>query len=168
MKFRLLMKRFVVVILNPLESNGWTSLVINHGDIHRMRREKHTKTDRIDAQLKSRELKDGRLDGIHIPEFDREELRSLFRRRIDLVKDFRRIKSNIKMELLYFGIKEPEELDNGHWSHDYRKRFDDQVFRNPTAKAAPAGRMRFFRFVEQELRDVSTQLRRHCSFWYYL
>ncbi|MDV7141046.1 IS110 family transposase, partial [Maribacter sp. TH_r10] len=70
--------------------------------------------------LISRELKDGRLEGIHVPDVDREELRSLFRRRNDLVKDFRRIKSYIKMQLLYFGIKEPEEFDNDHWSHKYR------------------------------------------------
>lgn len=145
------------------ESYGWFSLVVNPADIHRKGKEKHTKTDKIDAQLISRELKDGRLDGIHIPDVDREELRSLFRRRNDLVKDFRRIKSYIKMQLLYFGIKEPEEFDNDHWSHKYRKWLDDIVFKNPTAKATLESRMRFFRFVDQELRDVSTQLRRYCK-----
>ena len=145
------------------ESYGWTSLVVNPADIHRRGKEKHTKTDRIDAQLIARELKDGRLEGIHIPGVDREELRSLFRRRNDLVKDFRRIKSYIKMQLLYFGIKEPVEFDNDHWSHKYRNWLDGMVFSNPTAKATLASRMRFFRFVDQELRDVSTQLRRYCK-----
>jgi len=145
------------------ESYGWTSLVVNPADIHRKGKEKHTKTDRIDAQLISRELKDGRLEGIHVPDVEREELRSLFRRRNDLVKDFRRIKSYIKMQLLYFGIKEPEEFDNDHWSHKYRKWLDGIVFENPTAKATLESRMRFFRFVDQELRDVSTQLRRYCK-----
>ncbi|BDW93396.1 hypothetical protein MACH07_22280 [Flagellimonas marinaquae] len=145
------------------ESYGWTSLEVNPADIHRKGKEKHTKTDRIDAQLISRELKDGRLEGIHVPDVEREELRSLFRRRNDLVKDFRRIKSYIKMQLLYFGIKEPEEFDNDHWSHKYRKWLDGIVFENPTAKAMLESRMRFFRFVDQELRDVSTQLRRYCK-----
>ena len=145
------------------ESYGWISLVVNPADIHRKDKEKHTKTDKIDAQLIARELKDGRLDGIHIPDIHREELRSLFRRRNDLVKDFRRIKSYIKMQLLYFGIKEPEEFDNDHWSHKYRKWLDDMVFQYPTAKATLDSRMRFFRFVDQELRDVSTQLRRYCK-----
>jgi len=83
------------------ESYGWRSLVVNPGDIHRKGKEKHTKTDKIDARLIARELKDGRLEGIHVPGVCREELRSLFRRRNDLVKDFRRIKSYIKMQLLY-------------------------------------------------------------------
>jgi transposase len=138
------------------------AVVVNPADIHRKSKEKHTKTDRIDAQLISRELKDGRLDSIHIPTIEREELRSLFRRRNDLVKDFRRIKSYIKMQLLYFGIKEPAHFDNDHWSHAYRKWLDDMIFKHPTAKATLESRMRFFRFIDKELREVSTQIRAYC------
>jgi transposase len=71
------------------EGYDWRSLVVNPADIHRKGKERHTKTDRIDAQLISRELKDGRLESIIVPDKKREELRSLFRRRNDLVKDFR-------------------------------------------------------------------------------
>jgi transposase len=148
------------------EGYGWCSLVVNPADIHRKGKERHTKADRIDAQLIARELKDGRLESIIVPDVEREELRSLFRRRNDLVKDFRRIKSYIKMQLLYFGIREPEEFDNDHWSHKYREWLDDMVFKYPTAKATLESRMRFFRFVDQELRDVSTQLRRYCKVHY--
>jgi len=147
-------------------SYGWNSLVVNPADIHRKGKERHTKTDRIDAQLISRELRDGRLESITIPEREREQLRSLFRRRNDLVKDFRRVKSYIKMQLLYFGIKVPEEFDNDHWSHKFRTWLDDMVFTYPTAKATLESRMRYFRFVDQELRDVSTLLRRYCKVHY--
>lgn len=145
------------------ESYGWQSLVVNPADIHRKGKEQHTKTDKLDAQLIARELKDGRLESIIIPDKEREELRSLFRRRNDLVKDFRRVKSYIKMQLLYFGIKEPEEFDNDHWSHKYRNWLDNMVFEYPTAKATLDSRLRFFRFVDQELRDISTELRRYCK-----
>lgn len=74
------------------ESYGWRSLVVNPADIHRKGKELHTKTDKIDAQLISRELKDGRLESIILPDKKREELRSLFRPRNDLVKDYRRVK----------------------------------------------------------------------------
>ncbi len=141
---------------------GWLSLVVNPADIHRKGKEKHTKTDRIDAQLISRELKDGRLESIFIPSVEREELRSLFRRRNDLVKDFRRIKSYIKMQLLYFGIKEPEEFDNDHWSHKYRKWLDAMVFKYPTAKSTLESRMRMFRFIDQDLRSVTNEIRAYC------
>ncbi|WNH10822.1 hypothetical protein [Thalassobellus suaedae] len=63
------------------EGYGWLSLVVNPADIHRKRKESFTKTDKIDDQLIARELKDGILESIYIPEVEREQLRSLFRRR---------------------------------------------------------------------------------------
>lgn len=78
-------------------SYGWRSFVVNPADIHRNTKEKVTKTDAIDARVISRELKDERLNHIVVPEVEREQFRSLFRRRNDLVKDFRVIKSKIKM-----------------------------------------------------------------------
>lgn len=148
------------------ESYGWRSLVVNPADVHRKGKEKHTKTDRIDAQLIARELKDGRLDGIHVPDMEREQLRSLFRRRNDLVKDYRRIKSLIKSQLLYFGVTVPEEFDNSHWSHGFRDWLDALEFEYTPARATLDSRMRQFRFVDQDLRDVSTQLRRFCKTYY--
>ncbi|TLF39171.1 IS110 family RNA-guided transposase [Maribacter aurantiacus] len=142
------------------EGYGWRSLVVNPADIFRRGKERHTKTDRIDAQLIARELKDGRLGGIVVPDPQREQLRSLFRRRNDLVKDMRQIKSYIKMQLLYYGIKVPEEFDNDHWSHAFRNWLDGLEFAHPTGKEVLESRMRSFRFVDREFRDVSTRLRK--------
>jgi len=144
------------------EGYGWCSLVVNPADIHRKGKERFTKTDKIDAQLIARELKDGRLDSIHIPDVAREQLRSLFRRRNDLVKDFRRIKSTLKMQLLYFGVRIPEEFDNDHWSHSFRHWIDSLEFVHATARETFDSRMRSFRFIDKELRDVSTKLRAYC------
>lgn len=143
-------------------SYGWDALVVNPADIFRKGKERYTKTDKIDAQLISRELKDGRLESIEVPGKEREELRSLFRRRNDLVKDLRRIKSYIKMQLLYYGIDVPQEFDNDHWSHRFRKWLDGLEFSFITGKATLESRMRSFRFVDQDLRLVSNQLRAYC------
>jgi len=144
------------------EGYGWRSLVVNPADIPRKGKEKYTKTDKIDAQLISRELKDGRLDSIHIPELEREHLRSLFRRCNDLVKDYRRVKSYIKMQLLYFGFSIPEEFDNDHWCHKFRDWLDAVVFEYPTARDTLDSRMRLFRFIDKEIREVFTKLRAYC------
>jgi transposase len=138
------------------EGYGWRSLVVNPADIHRKGKERFTKTDKIDAQLIARELKDGRLECIHIPEVEREQLRSLFRRRNDLVKSY------IKMQLLYFGVSIPEAFDNDHWSHDFRGWIDAIVFNHPTARETLDSRMRSFRFIDKELREVSSKLRAYC------
>lgn len=141
---------------------GWLSLVANASDIHRRGKEQFTKTDGIDAQLIARELKDGRLQGIEVPSVEREQLRSLFRRRNDLVKDLRRVKSYIKMQLLYYGISLPREFDNDHWSHAFRNWIDQLAFAHPPGKETLESRMRYFRFVDKELREVSTKLRAYC------
>lgn len=148
------------------ESFGWNSIVVNPADIHRKGKERYTKTDRIDAQLISRELKDDRLQGIHVPHIEREQLRSLFRRRNDLVKNYRRIKSLIKSLLLNQGIDVPLEFDNAHWSHKFRIWLDNLEFPYSTAKMTLDSHMRYFRFVDQELRDISTELRRYCKVHY--
>lgn len=141
---------------------GWLSIVANPADIHRRGKEKYSKTDRIDAQLIARELKDNRLNSITVPEIEREELRSLFRRRNDIVKDIRRNKSRIKMQLLYFGITIPEKFNTDKWSHSFRNWVDAVTFTYPTAKSALEGRMRTFRFLDKEKRDISTELRAYC------
>ena len=148
------------------ESYGWRSLVVNPADVFRKGKERHTKTDRIDAQLIARELKDGRLESIEVPDPKREQLRDLFRRRNDLVKDMRQIKSYIKMQLLYYGIAVPEEFDNDHWSHGFRDWLDGLCFDYVTGKEALESRMRSFRFIDKEFRDVSTQLRKYTKAYY--
>tara|TARA_B100000949_G_scaffold173344_1_gene153897 strand:+ start:238 stop:1293 length:1056 start_codon:yes stop_codon:yes gene_type:complete len=148
------------------ESYGWKSFVVNPADIYRRGKARHTKTDRIDAQLIARELKDGRLNSIHVPDIQREQLRSLFRRRNDLVKDYRRIKSLIKSQLLYMGVSLPKEYDNSHWSHSFRDWLDNLEFAYSPARATLDSRMRMFRFIDQEVRDVSTGLRSFCKVYY--
>src|SRR5690606_5941242 len=141
---------------------GWRALVANPADIRRYGKEKCSKTDRIDAQLIARELKDDRLNSIKVPDLQREALRSLFRRRNDIVKDIRRNKSRIKMQLLYYGITIPEEFDKDKWSHNFRNWVDGVIFAHPTAKSTLEGRMRTFRFLDSEKREVSNELRAYC------
>ena len=148
------------------EGYGWHSLVVNPADIFRRGKERHTKTDSIDAQLIARELKDGRLECIEVPDRCREQLRSLFRRRNDLVKDMRQTKSYIKMQLLYYGIEVPEVYDNDHWSHGFRDWLDGLEFEYESGKEGLRSRMRTFRFIDREFRDVSTLLRRHTKAHY--
>ena len=84
------------------ESYGWKSLVVNPADISKTGKSQYQKTDKIDARLICRELKDGRLESIRVPDKEREQLRSLFRRRNELVKDFRKVKSRLKAQLLFY------------------------------------------------------------------
>lgn len=147
-------------------SYGWKSMVVNPADIHRKGKEQYTKTDKIDAQLIARELRDGRLTSISVPDEKREGLRSLFRRRNDLVKQYRKVKGRIKSQLLYLGVDLPQEYDNSYWSHAFRGWLDEMNFKEPTMALTLKSRMRSFRFIDEELREVSNQLRKYCRSHY--
>jgi len=61
----------------------------------RMNKDKYEKTDSIDARKLSKYLKAGLLRSVSIPDVKREQLRSLFRRRVQLVKNIRSVKNVI-------------------------------------------------------------------------
>ena len=144
------------------QSFGWNSLVFNPADISRTGKTQFQKTDQIDADLICRELKDNRLHGITVPDMERDHLRCLFRRRNDLVKDLRQIKSKIKAQLLYLGIKLPPEFDNANWTKAFTRWIDGLAFENETVKAAMNSRKAQFEFLESSMREVSNELRKYC------
>lgn len=144
------------------QAYGWHSLVFNPSDISRTGKSQFQKSDQIDADLICRELKDNRLSGITIPDIERDHLRCLFRRRNDLVKDLRQIKSKIKAQLLYLGIKLPAEFDNANWTKSFRRWIDNLAFENETVKTAMNSRKAQFEFLEASVREVSNELRKYC------
>ena len=144
------------------KSFGWHSLVVNPADISKTGKSQYQKTDKIDATLICRELKDARLTSIVIPEPEREALRCLFRRRIELVADFRRIKSTLKMQLLYLGIEIPERLDKSSWSHDFRNWIRELKTGFSSSEYAILNRLGQFEFLDLQIREVSNELRAYC------
>lgn len=82
----------------------------------RINKQDWQKTDKLDSRNLCKHLSDDNLKGIYIPEEEQEQLRSLFRRRILLARQVRTIKNHIKSQLLYYGIKLPEEYDNPNWN----------------------------------------------------
>jgi transposase len=144
------------------ESFGWHSIVFNPADLSRTGNAQHQKTDKIDSALICRELKDRRLRGISVPSIEREQLRCLFRRRLDLVKDYRQIKVRLKGQLLYLGVEIPEEYDNPNWSHGFRDWIRSLKFEHDTMNYTLASEMRQFDFIDASVREVSNTLRKYC------
>ena len=144
-------------------SYGWESLVVNPADISKTGKSQYQKTDSIDARLICRELKDGRLSSIGIPSIEREQLSFLFRRRIALVKDFRAIKSQIKMSLLYLGISIPEQFDKqAKWSKAFIKWIQELECDYQTATKSILSELAHYQFIDSQIKSVSNQLRAYC------
>jgi len=143
-------------------SFGWHAKVVNPADVHRPAKAQFQKTDKIDARMLCKELKDDRLKGIHVPSIEQEQLRCLFRRRNELVKEHRKIKTQIKMQLLYLGIEIPKPFDNSHWSHNFRDWLRNLTFEYPTMDYCFETRLITYEYIDKQKRDVSTKLRAYC------
>ncbi len=107
-------------IARELLQKGWEVKVVNPADVPRNNKQDWQKTDKIDSRNLCKHLSDDNLKGIYIPDEQQEQLRSLFRRRIHLARNLRSIKNHIKSQLLYFGIKLPEQYDNPNWSREMK------------------------------------------------
>jgi transposase len=96
---------------------GISCIVVNPADVPSSNKEKVVKTDPADSRKLARELENGSLKAIYIPDIYAEQLRSLMRLRFRLVQNQTRIKNRIKMLLYNYGIVIPKEhLSNSRWS----------------------------------------------------
>lgn len=143
------------------ESYGWTSYVVNPADLPRISKQKFQKTDTIDAHNLSKFLKLGLVRNVSIPGVQREQFRSLFRRRNDLVKYARSIKVRMKNQLIYYGRKIPPELDNANWSHAFRDWLRELKWEYPTAKKTFLSSLKQEEYLHYEINEVSNQLRKY-------
>jgi transposase len=96
---------------------GVSCIVVNPADVPSSNKEKVVKTDPSDSRKLARELENGSLRSIYIPDIYSEQLRSLMRLRFRLTQQQTRIKNRIKMLLYNYGIIIPKEhLTNSRWS----------------------------------------------------
>ena len=96
---------------------GINCIVVNPADVPSSNKEKVIKSDPVDSRKLARELENGSLKAIYVPELYAEQLRSLMRLRFRLVQNQTRIKNRIKMLLYNYGIIIPKEhLNNSRWS----------------------------------------------------
>ena len=92
-------------IQRSLNELGMECIVVNAADVPTSDKERKRKDDKLDARKLSRELADGSLEGIYIPEVEMEQARTLVRQRFRLVQDQTRCKNRIKHILMFSGIE---------------------------------------------------------------
>jgi len=149
-------------IARQLQQNNWKVLVVNPADVPRTHKQDWQKTDKIDCRNLCHQLQQNNLHGISIPDEQQEQLRSLFRRRIHLARQLRTIKNHIKSQLLYYGIKLPEQFDNPNWSHDMKTWISNIQWKFTSAAQAMKSRLKHLDFLWYEELHISTELRAYC------
>lgn len=149
-------------IARALREKGWEVRVVNPADVPRNNKQDWQKTDKIDSRNLCKHLSDGNLKGIYVPDEQQEQLRSLFRRRVHLARQLRTIKSHIKGQLLYFGIKLPEQYDNPNWSREMKTWIGNIKWKYSSAAESMKSRLKQLEFTWYEELHISNELRSYC------
>jgi transposase len=106
-------------IQRSLKKLGVECIIVNAADVPTTDKERKRKDDKRDARKLSRELADGDLKAIYVPDQSMEHARSLVRQRHRLIQDQTRCKNRIKHMLMFSGLK--IENTNERWSQKYIK-----------------------------------------------
>lgn len=96
-----------------LEEEGISNIVVNPSDIPTTDKDKRQKEDKRDSRKIAHSHKQNSLTGIHVPNKETEELRSLLKCRATLVKEITRYKNRIKSLLFQYGHIIPLGFSNG-------------------------------------------------------
>lgn len=121
-------------IQRSLKELGIKCIVVNAADVPSSDKERKRKDDKRDARKLSRELSDGDLKGIYIPDKVMEHARSLVRQRHRLVQDQTRCKNRIKHVLMFSGIKLPGVEER--WNKKYITQIQTFAYESTFLKSA--------------------------------
>jgi transposase len=142
---------------------GWDVCMVNPADVPIMHKQQFQKTDKIDSRNLCKQLQMGNLTPIHIPQEDQEQFRSLLRFRMQIAKDLRRIKTQIKSALLFHGIKIPEQYDNSHWTIGFITWIEKIEWSNVCGKSSMARKLEMYQFTKKQYLNVGTELRAYAK-----
>ena len=117
-----------------LKELGIENKIAHAADIPTSNKEKTRKRDKIDSKKLARELENGSIEGIYVPDEFYIELRSYCRLRYMLTKDQTRIKNRIKSYLAFIGKRFPENWECRNWSGNFIKYLHEIEFEYPTGK----------------------------------
>lgn len=154
------------VAYRRLSEAGWQVKVLNPSDIPQSSKNKDQKTDKVDCRNLAKQLHSGHLNGIYVPDEQQEQLRSLFRQKNNLTKTMRKVKGQIKSELLYYGIKLPSAYDNSAWPSAMITWINDLGWKFPTGQYSMQSKLRHLAFARQEWLAANAELRKYVNTHY--
>ena len=138
---------------------GVDSIVINPADVPTTDKERHTKTDRVDAAKLARALANGELTPIYVPERVVQEDRTLIRMRMAFVRKQTRTKNQIKALLQFYGYQVPPDIMNQHWSRAYIRWLESLTLDQDTGRAAFQAILKELVTLRTTIADLTRQIR---------
>lgn len=114
-----------------LAAVGMECIVVNAADVATTDKERRRKTDTVDALKLARNLANGELKAIHVPDETLQKERNLIRYRGKLVGDIKRTKNRMKSLLKFQGIEIPQAYQKNAWSRNFLNWVEQQGQEDP-------------------------------------
>lgn len=144
-----------------LRAHGIENIVVSPADIPTRSKERTTKSDTIDSRKLARELENGTLDSIYVPDNLQEKLRSYCRLRYQLVGNQVRLKNRIKGYLMFSGIQIPENYKIRNWSGKFINHLEKIEFENEVGRECLLIYLEDFKQSRARLAKVLIRLRKY-------
>lgn len=145
-----------------LEALGINNIVVSPADVPSTNKEKSGKTDKIDSRKLSRELANGSLTAIYIPDEYHLQLRTLCRTRQKLVKDETRIKNRIKSMFNLYSKAIVVNSEVSHWSNKFIEWLRNQKFEYENCDLSLTVMIEQLVFTRKLISQVIRKLRQNC------
>ena len=146
-----------------LTKHGFDSIIVSPADVPSTNKEKSGKTDKIDSRKLSRELANGSLSGIYIPDDYHQQLRSLCRMRQLLIRDETRMKNRIKSMFMFYSKEVPENKQMQHWSKRFIEWLRNQRFEFEMGNQCLSVMIDGLINSRSLITQVTKNLRHHCN-----
>lgn len=148
-------------IQRSLRELGIDCIVVNAADVPSSDKERKRKDDKRDARKLSRELWQGSLQGIYIPDIEMEQARTLVRQRYRLVQDQTRCKNRIRHMLLFSGVK--LKLESERWSQKYVKEIEKADCKTEALKTALMLAIAEYRQIRSLIKEATQAIRKQAK-----
>jgi transposase len=144
-------------IQRSLTELGIECIIVNAADVPTTDKERKRKDDKRDARKLSRELADGDLEAIYVPQPSMEHARSLVRQRHRLAQDQTRCKNRIKHLLMFSGLK--TQSGQERWTQRYVKELLDLDCGTETLKSALCLAVEQYQHIRKLLKEATVLIK---------
>ena len=145
-------------IHRQLEALGIHNIVINPADVPTTNKEKRTKRDHVDSAKLARELANGSLEAIYVPDPLSEAFRSLVRLRHKQISHRTRIRNRIKSYLHFLGINCPKDVSE-RWSLEYMDWLKNLSFPYPCNDDYLGSCLQDMEYTQQQIKKTENQIK---------
>lgn len=143
-----------------LNAMGIKNIVVNPADIPTTDKERRQKEDNRDSRKIARQLSQGDLVSIYVPEIASEGDRSYLRYRKTLTKELTRAKLRIKSHLYFNGILIPEKFSGNSWTRNFIEWLKSLELPTPSSKEVLSEHIDMLEYFKNKQLKATRQVRK--------